>query len=111
MIGVANDRTIGVEEARVLTAMAPDAILGRAAFAGQPFHIKDERRRTDQPRTLFPEAVVLALIDAGWLFATQQTAPWVERGLPARPFSVGLTKDGEQQRIRLLRRLVTPEAA
>ena len=111
MIRPANDRTIGAEEARLLTTVQPGALLARAAFAGRPFHIEDEKRPAGQDRTLFPEALVLGMIKSGLLYATQQTEPWVERRLPARPFTVRLTKDGEQERVRLLRGLTTRDAA
>ncbi|MGH6977804.1 MAG: hypothetical protein ACRED4_00690 [Brevundimonas sp.] len=106
MIGAAaNDRDNGAEEARLFKAVHADVTLGRAAFAGVPFHINDEKRKLGQARSIFSEAVVLSMIDAGLLYATQQTEPWPMRGVPARPFSVRLTTEGEEERVRLLRGL------
>lgn len=101
----ANDRTLGAEEARLLRAVHADVILGRAAFAGVPFHINDEKRKPGQARSIFSEAVVLSMIEGGLLYATQTTEPWPMRNVPARPFAVRLTTEGEKERVRLLRGL------
>lgn len=111
MIRAANDRTMGADEARLLTTVHADVTLGRAAFAGQPFHIEDERRAPGQPRTTFSEALVLRMIASGMLYATQQAEAWPGRNVPARPYSIRMTKDGERERIRLLRHLTVAAAA
>lgn len=111
MIRPANAIIIDAEMANLLTTVRADVILARAAFAGRPFHIEDEKLRPGQARTLFSEALVLRMIEAGLLRGGQVAAAWPERGVPARPFSVRLTEDGVQERIRLIRGLSTPEAA
>ena len=106
MIGpAANDRFVSAEEARLLTTVHADVTLGRAAFAGRPFHINDEKVRPGQSRTTFSEALVLSMIEGGLLYATQRAEAWPGRDVPARPYSVRLTTEGEQQRVRLLRGL------
>jgi hypothetical protein len=87
-------------EADLLREMTRDARLTRAAFAGEPFRLDGAGCGPSVIR--WPEGVVLGLIERGLMLATQQAAAWPQRGVPARPFTVALTKDGEDARRRIL---------
>lgn len=87
-------------EADLLREMTRGARLIRAAFAGEPFRF--DGAGCGPTVTRWPEGVVLGLIERGFMLATQQAAAWPQRGVPARPFTVALTKDGEDARKRIL---------
>lgn len=86
------------EEADLLRQMAPDARLFRAAFAGEAFRIEYRGVRPGR----YAEAMVLSLIERGLMRALQQTQPWPARAIPARPYTVALTTEGEKARKQVL---------
>ena len=96
-------RRLLADEAALLRAVRPLQQLNRCAFAGVPFRLLPEVMGGHDDRLTFPEELVLRLIAKGYLVAIQQAAPWPERGVPARPFTVILTPEGERTRNSLLK--------
>ena len=96
-------RRLMADEAEVLRGVRPLQRLNRCAFAGVPFQLLPEEMGQPCERLTFPEELVLRLIAKGYLVAIQQAAAWPERGVPARPFTVILTQDGERTRSSLLK--------
>lgn len=96
-------RRLLADEADLLRAVRPLQQLNRCAFAGVPFRLLPEVMGGHDDRLTFPEELVLRLIAKGYLLAIQQAAAWPERNVPARPFTVILTKAGEQTRNSLLK--------
>lgn len=96
-------RRVMEDEARLLRAIRPLQQLNRAAFAGQPFRLLPLVMGGHDDGLTFPEELVLRLIAKGYLVAGQQAAAWPERAIPARPFTVLLTKEGERVRVSLLK--------
>lgn len=99
---IQNHAPITADAAEVLKALNANRYLHRAAFAGVPFRVTFDNPEPGQPQLQFPEDLILTMIDQGLLVALQQAAAWVERGIPARPFTVRMTKDGEKARVRLI---------
>lgn len=104
---IQNRAVIAPDVAEVLKALNGNRSLQRAAFAGVPFAVTYDEPEPCRARTRFPEALVLSMIEQGFLYATQQAQAWPERGVPARPFAVRLSKDGEKERVRLLNGVTT----
>lgn len=96
-------RRLMPDEADLLRAVRPLQRLERCAFAGVPFHLLPEEMGQIYERRNFSEELVLRLIAKGYLLAIQQAAAWPERNVPARPFTVILSKDGEHTRVSLLK--------
>ncbi|WEK59418.1 MAG: hypothetical protein P0Y52_07745 [Candidatus Brevundimonas phytovorans] len=96
-------RRLVADEAVLLRAVRPLQRLSRCAFAGVPFRLQPEVMGGHDDRLTFPEELVLRLIAKGYLVAIQQAAPWPERNVPARPFTVILTQEGERTRNSLLK--------
>ena len=94
--------------AEVLKALNGNRSLQRAAFAGQPFRVTFDDPEPGRDRPAFSEAVILDMIAQGFLVAVQQAEAWPARNVPARPFHVRLTKDGDQERRRLLNGVTSP---
>ena len=106
-------RRLMADEAEVLCAIQPLQQLNRAAFAGQRFRLLPLVMGQLHEERFFSEELVLRLIAKGYLYAGQQTQAWPERGIPARPFTAMLTKEGERTRNSLLKhsRTVTIDRA
>ncbi len=102
-------RRLLADEAVLLRAVRPLQRLSRSAFAGVPFHLLPEEMGQPHERLIFSEELVLRLIAKGYLVAIQQAAAWPERNVPARPFTVILTKAGEQVRNSLVKQSRTVE--
>lgn len=102
-------RRLLADEAAVLRVMRPLQRLSRTPFAGVPFHLLPEEMGQLYERHTFSEELVLRLIAKGYLVAIQGTAPWAERNIPARPFTVILTQEGERTRNSLLKQSRTVE--
>ncbi|HEY1071477.1 hypothetical protein [Brevundimonas sp.] len=100
-------RRLLADEADLLRAVRPLQQLNRCAFAGVPFRLLPEVMGGYDDRLTFPEELVLRLIAKGYLLAVQQAAAWPERGIPARPFTVLLTPEGERTRNSLLKQSCT----
>ncbi len=98
---------ITAQVAEVLTALNGNRSLQRAAFAGQPFRVTFDDPEPGRDRPAFSEALVLSMIAQGFLVALQQAEAWPARNVPARPFHVRLTKEGDQERRRLLSGITT----
>lgn len=96
-------RRLLADEAALLRAVRPLQRLNRCAFAGVPFRLLPEEMGGHDDRLTFPEELVLRLIAKGYLVAIQQAAAWPERNVPARPFTVILTQDGERSRNSLVK--------
>lgn len=99
---------ITTAQAEVLTALNGNRSLQRAAFAGQPFRVTFDEPEPGRERPAFPEALILDMIEQGLLSTLQAAAPWPARNVPARPFHVRLTKEGDQERRRLLTGMTSP---
>lgn len=93
---------ITTAQAEVLTALNGNRSLQRAAFEGQPFRVNFDDPEPGRERPAFPETLILEMIEEGLLIATQAAAAWPARNVPIRPFCVRLTKEGDQERRRLL---------
>ncbi|WP_313472404.1 hypothetical protein [Brevundimonas sp.] len=106
-------RRLLADEADLLRAVRPLQKLNRCAFAGVPFRLLPEVMGGHDDRLTFPEELVLRLIAKGLLLATKGAEAWPERGVPARPFTVILTQEGERTRNSLLKqsRTVTIDRA
>ncbi len=100
--------TITAAQAEVLTALNGNRSLQRAAFAGQPFRVTFDDPEPGRERAAFPESLILGMIKEGLLVATQAAAAWPARNVPIRPFCVRLTKEGDQERRRLLAGVTSP---
>nr|MCB7500752.1 hypothetical protein [Enterobacter roggenkampii] len=100
---VQHPRRVAEDEAQLLRAIRPLQQLNRAAFAGQPFRLLPLVMGGHDDGLTFPEELVLRLIAKGYLVAGQVAAAWPERNIPARPFTVLLTKEGERARVSLLK--------
>ena len=105
---IRDHRTITTAQAEVLTALNGNRSLQRAAFAGQPFRVTYDDPEPGRERDAFPETLILEMIEAGLLIATQAAAGWPARNVPIRPFCVRLTKEGDQERRRLLNGVTVP---
>lgn len=105
---IRDHRIITTAQAEVLTTLNGNRSLRRAASAGQPFRVTFDEPEPGQERPAFPEALVLDMIERGLLSALQAAAPWPARNVPARPFHVRLTKEGDQERRRLLNGVTSP---
>lgn len=100
---------ITADAAQVLKALNANRSLQRAAFAGQPFRVTFDEPEPGRERPAFAETLVLCMIEQGLLVAVQQAEAWPARNVPARPFNVRLTKEGDQERRRLLNGATTAE--
>jgi len=105
---IRDHRTITTAQAKVLTALNGNRSLQRAAFEGQPFRVTFDDPEPGRERPAFPEALILDMIEQGLLISTQAAAAWPARNLPIRPFCVRLTKEGDQERRRLLTGVTSP---
>ncbi|MFA4899926.1 MAG: hypothetical protein WC563_10405 [Brevundimonas sp.] len=106
---IRDHRTITTAQAGVLTALNGNRSLQRAASLGQPFRVAFDDPEPGRERPAFPEALILDMIEQGLLIGTQAAAAWPARNLPIRPFCVRLTKEGDQERRRLLTGVTSPE--
>lgn len=97
------------DEADLLRAVRPLQRLNRCAFAGVPFQLLPEEMGQIYERRSFSEELVLRLIAKGYLLATQQASAWPERNVPARPYTVMLSREGERTRNSLLKQSRTVE--
>lgn len=105
---IRDHRTITTAQAEVLTALNGNRSLQRAAFEGEPFRITFDDPEPGRERHAFPETLILGMIEEGLLIATQAAAAWPARNVPIRPFCVRLTKEGDQERRRLLTGVTSP---
>lgn len=105
---IRDHRIISTAQAEVLKALNGNRSLQRAASAGQPFRVTFDEPEPGRERPAFPEALILEIIEQGLLVTLQAAAPWPERKVPARPFHVRLTKEGDQERRRLLTGVTSP---
>lgn len=105
---IRDHRTITTAKAEVLTSLNGNRSLQRAASAGQPFRVTFDDPEPGRERPAFPEALILDMIGQGLLIATQAAAAWPARNVPIRPFCVRLTKEGDQERRRLLTGVTSP---
>lgn len=95
-------RLLTADETKLLVAIRPLQRLNRAAFAGRPFRLLPVVMGGHDDGLFFPEELVLRLIAKRLLVSIQEAAAWPERGIPARPFTVILSAEGERERQRLL---------
>lgn len=95
--------SLTAEEADLLRQVRPDQQLGRAAFAGQPFVLHNAPVGAHPGAPRFAEDLVLGMIAKGLLRSGQEAPAWPERNIPARPFTVLMTKEGERVRVGLLK--------
>ncbi len=95
--------SLTAEEADLLRQVRPDQQLGRAAFAGQPFVLHNAPVGAHPGAPRFSEDLVLGMIAKGLLLSGQEAPAWPERNIPARPFTVLMTKEGERVRVGLLK--------
>lgn len=98
---------IAADVAEVLKALNGNRSLQRAAFAGVPFAVAYDDPEPGRGRIEFSEALILSMIEQGFLYATQQAEAWPARGVPARPFTVRLSKEGVKERVRLFNGVTT----
>ncbi|WP_292079810.1 MULTISPECIES: hypothetical protein [Brevundimonas] len=105
---IRDHRIITTAQAEVLTALNGNRSLQRAAFAGQSFRVTFDDPEPGREKPAFSEALILSMIEEGFLIATQAAAAWPARNVPVRPFCVRLTKEGDQERRRLLTGVTSP---
>jgi hypothetical protein len=103
-------RDLTPEQAQVLASLNHNRSLQRMAFAGQPFRVTFDNPEPGKDRPDFPEHLILEMIEAGLLYATNAAAAWPARNVPVRPWCVRLTKDGDGERRRLGKTTVTRAA-
>ena len=88
-------------ERLILLSMRPLEAIGRPAVHGRPFRILGRNLQSPAAKLSFREDVVLGLVGRGLLTVTQAAGEIVGRTAKC-PFSVILSKDGENVRTRLI---------
>lgn len=104
----ADDLGLTPEEAALIVQTKPLQYLARACVAGLDFRLEVPPPSVAKDAPRFPEALVLSMIERGWLLVLQAGASGWGMDV-SRPYTVMLSKEGERARVRLMSPLATAQ--